>query len=114
LLRRANFEGDHCFQVTEAVAVTYGAEVAPDRFAFVMPDDVSEERTKGPSASNTQSGIWTGGACDRVDRQPGAETRRGLWPYVMAHGTVRIRKVDARLSDKGSPDGVGSGCSRCG
>ena len=83
LLRRANFEGDHCFQVTEAVAVTYGAEVAPDRFAFVMPDDVSEERTKrrarvARGVASGRAAPATGSIGNRV-LKPGVGCGHTLW-----------------------------------
>lgn len=38
VLRRAQFEGGRCHQVTEAVRIEYGCDIHPEQFVFGAPD----------------------------------------------------------------------------
>jgi hypothetical protein len=40
-LRRAAFDGGHCYQITEAMALRYNAPINPDKFTFAVPQSAS-------------------------------------------------------------------------
>ncbi|MDQ2759020.1 MAG: hypothetical protein M3Y17_00915 [Actinomycetota bacterium] len=48
VLRRAGFEDGQCVQLTEALAVRYGPEIDPERFAFLSPDGKPAREIEAP------------------------------------------------------------------